>query len=109
MQNSKKTDVALLISTEFPPQMFQKTTNIKESHAEGAESWSDWQTWSRQTDIEWTTTTAKDSVTQLQKDTPLIDFGRWLTYYLVVPWTTEDDRANFDQFRTILHHHNIPT
>ncbi|KAK0937923.1 hypothetical protein LTR29_010488 [Friedmanniomyces endolithicus] len=72
----------LLIDLEMPPILDRKTTNVRKTHDPRVMAWNEHQAWFRQTGIDLKATSA-DAPTQLRKDGPVLDVGRWLTYRLV--------------------------
>ncbi|KAK3710235.1 hypothetical protein LTR37_010456 [Vermiconidia calcicola] len=106
MKEMKTGETALIIPMDTPPEMFRKTENGAETHEHGATLWSDWQLWYRQTDIDRQPYRERKAVTQLQKETPLIDVGRWLTYALIFDKTTSASPA-FNEMCQALNHHNV--
>lgn len=108
MSNSVTGKVALVIPTELPPLMFRKIDDVKRTHREGASSWSEWQMWIRQTDIDESGPIDRTAaITQLRKECALVDIGRWLTYCLVFGKGIVASK-DFAQFCTALGHYNIP-
>ncbi|KAK5117494.1 hypothetical protein LTR85_008879 [Meristemomyces frigidus] len=98
--------MALLIAMEMPPLLFRKTINIESTHDKKVLAWNESQTWFRQTGID---KHPHDStaITQLRKDSALLDLGRWLTYRLSFS-DTEADRATFRIIGKALIDHNVP-
>ncbi|KAK1005552.1 hypothetical protein LTR91_003973 [Friedmanniomyces endolithicus] len=72
----------LLIDLETPPILDRKTTNVRKTHDPRVMAWNEHQAWFRQTGIDLNPSSA-DAPTQLRKDGPILDVGRWLTYRLV--------------------------
>ncbi|KAK0852137.1 hypothetical protein LTR03_003639 [Friedmanniomyces endolithicus] len=72
----------LLIDLEMPPILDRKTTNVWKTHDPRVMAWNEHQAWFRQTGIDLNSSPA-DAPTQLRKDGPVLDVGRWLTYRLV--------------------------
>ncbi|KAK1054152.1 hypothetical protein LTR74_016016 [Friedmanniomyces endolithicus] len=68
----------LLIDLEMPPILERKTSDIGRTHDSRSMAWNEHQAWFRQTGIDINTTPA-DAPTQLRKDGPILDVGRWLT------------------------------
>ncbi|KAK5163368.1 uncharacterized protein LTR77_010741 [Saxophila tyrrhenica] len=106
MRNETTGQICLKFTAELPPQLFQKINDVTETFVKGDTRWTDWQTWYRQTEIEHDPEAAKEAVTQLRKQNPVIDVGRWLTYCLVFDRTAASS-LEFQQFCLALTHHNV--
>ena len=100
--------VALVLSTDTPPSVFRKAQSVAATHEKGATKWNEWQAWYRQTGIVRDPSTACDIPTQLQKEAPIIDIGRWLTYRLIFLKDTAELKS-FAEVYDALYHHNIET
>ncbi|KAK3707260.1 hypothetical protein LTR37_012261 [Vermiconidia calcicola] len=105
MKEQRTGEIALIIPMETPPMIFRKTETVAETHEHGTTLWTEWQLWYRQTDIDRQPHLERKAVTQLQKETPLIDTGRWLTYALIFDKTTSASPA-FHEMCQALNHHN---
>ena len=97
---------ALILSMDMPPLLFRKTDNIEATHEMGTTLWSEWQTWYRQSGIEHDTAAVRKAPTQLQKEGPVIDIGRWLTYRFIFPKAITMSPL-FTEMCEALKHHNI--
>jgi RNA-dependent RNA polymerase len=66
---------ALVISLDSPPPFFRKRLDPKASHAKDALTWSEFNTWFRQTDIVYDPRRLENAVVTLKKESPVIDIG----------------------------------
>lgn len=66
-------DLTLLMTLDSPPQYFRWRNDDKTS--KGALSWVEWDSWFRQTDIEYDPFMGENALVALHKETPVIDIG----------------------------------
>ncbi len=66
---------ALVIPLDSPPQFFRKRLDPMASHSKEALTWSEFDTWYRQTDIVYDPRRLVDAVVSLKKELPVIDIG----------------------------------
>jgi RNA-dependent RNA polymerase len=66
---------ALAISLESPPQYHRKREDEQSSHSDENPTWSEWDTWYRQTDIVYDPYRLQTAVIALHKEKPVIDIG----------------------------------
>jgi len=66
---------ALVVSLESPPQFFRKRLDPSASHSSEALTWSEFDTWYRQTDIVYDPRRLANAVVSLRKERPVIDIG----------------------------------
>ena len=112
----------LVIPFNAAPQFYMQAEDLAATHSKGSKLWSDWPSWSRQTDV-----VAKDARRRIEsqpvqphKDSALIDLGkasnpsvrssltapgRWTTYRFVFHGSARE-KAYFE-FRSILVDHNV--
>ena len=107
MKNEKTGETALVLSLEAPPMVYWRSHTPKFTHDKDATRWTEWNLWFRQTEIEQDWEVAKHAVKQLQRDSPIIDIGRWLTYRLVFSRETIQSK-DFEDLQRALEAHNIP-
>lgn len=69
------TQWALVISLDSPPQFFRKRLDPKASHTKDALTWSEFNTWFRQTDIVYDPRRLEHAIVSLEKESPVIDIG----------------------------------
>jgi RNA-dependent RNA polymerase len=67
---------ALVVSLDSPPQFFRKRLDPTASHSKEALTWSEFDTWYRQTDIVYDPRQLASAVVSLKKELPVIDIGR---------------------------------
>ncbi|QSZ30829.1 hypothetical protein DSL72_000387 [Monilinia vaccinii-corymbosi] len=94
--NPGRRDVSLMISLDSPPQ-FYRWRNDREVTPKGALSWTEWDSWFRQTDIVYDPFMLVDTPIALHKETPVIDIGRWTTYL----WVFGHDECNPSTFKQV--------
>jgi RNA-dependent RNA polymerase len=70
-----ETQWALVTSLDSPPQFFRKRLDPKASHAKDTLTWSEFDTWFRQTDIVYDPRRLENAAVNLKKETPVIDIG----------------------------------
>jgi RNA-dependent RNA polymerase len=99
-------EMCFTITMDSPPQTFRKTNKVEGTHEDGARSWSEWQTWYRQTQIVKDPAATRHAITQLRQDSPIIDIGRWQTYCLVFDKSTAES-TEFKQLCAAFSGHNI--
>lgn len=66
---------ALVMSLDSPPQFFRKRLDATASHSSSALTWSEFDTWYRQTDIVYDPRQLENAVVSLKKELPVIDIG----------------------------------
>jgi RNA-dependent RNA polymerase len=66
---------ALVISLDSPPQFFRQRLDPRASHMAGNLTWSEFDTWYRQTDIVYDPRRLENAVVSLKKELPVIDIG----------------------------------
>jgi RNA-dependent RNA polymerase len=66
---------ALVVSLDSPPQFFRKRLDPTASHSKEALTWSEFDTWYRQTDIVYDPRRLVNAVVSLKKERPVIDIG----------------------------------
>lgn len=66
---------ALVISLDSPPQFFRQRLDPRASHTAGTLTWSEFDTWYRQTDIVYDPRRLENAVVSLKKELPVIDIG----------------------------------
>lgn len=107
MQDQNTGEVSLVLSAEAPPLVYRKTDKPLDSHEKGSLRWQEKMLWYRQTEIEQDIDVAKKAKKQLQRDTPIIDIGRWLTYRLIFDTTTSSSER-FRKLKEALATHGLP-
>ncbi|ESZ97230.1 hypothetical protein SBOR_2395 [Sclerotinia borealis F-4128] len=88
--------LSLLVTLNSPPQ-FYRWRGDRSVTQQGALSWTEWDSWFRQTDIVYDPFTLVDAPIALHKERPVIDIGRWTTYR----WLFNDDQCPPDLFRKV--------
>ena len=71
--------IILVISMETPPSFFRKI-NEEDTHDASAKSWTEKDTWFRQTDIVYNPSYLKRSSLTLKKTKPIIDIGKFVYF-----------------------------
>jgi RNA-dependent RNA polymerase len=66
---------ALVISLDSPPQFFRQRLDPRASHSAETLTWSEFDTWYRQTDIVYDPRELKNAVVSLKKELPVVDIG----------------------------------
>ena len=94
----------LALQMEMPPQLFRKTDNVVGTHDRKVFLWQERQAWFRQTKID--PMSHDDEITKLGNTTAVLDFGRWLTYRLVLSDATAASQT-FRQIGAVLHESNV--
>ncbi|KAK4543456.1 hypothetical protein LTR36_005599 [Oleoguttula mirabilis] len=104
--SSRDGSMAFLLTMEMPPLLFRQTTEVDDTHDKKVLAWNESQTWFRQTGID-ERPHDSSTITQLRKDSVILDVGRWLTYRFAFS-DTEADRATFQSIGKALIDHNVP-
>ncbi|TVY59701.1 RNA-dependent RNA polymerase [Lachnellula suecica] len=102
----KNNRFGLAFSLESPPRYHRRREDEKSSHSEESLTWSNWDTWYRQTDIVYDPYRLQHTIITLHKERPVIDIGRWTTYLFVF----EGDRnslAMLEEMKKALQDYNI--
>ncbi|KAB8290497.1 hypothetical protein EYC80_010927 [Monilinia laxa] len=89
-------DLSLLIQLDSPPQLY-RWRDDRDVTLPGALSWTEWDSWFRQTDIVYDPFMLVDAPIALHKERPVIDIGRWTTYR----WVFNDGQCPPDLFRKV--------
>lgn len=97
---------ALIISLDSPPQYFRKRQDDHAAHSNETSSWSEYDTWYRQTDLVYDPYKLQRAKVALHKEAPVIDIGRWTTYVFEFD-TRRDETALFGDIRQALQDYNI--
>lgn len=97
--------IGLVISMETPPRFFRKLDEIN-THEEKSRYWTANDAWYRQTDIVYNPSNLKTSALTLKKTQPIIDIGRWTTYYFVFDMR-KNDRKKFKLMSDAFRDHNV--
>jgi len=111
----------LAMSLVSPPRYHRKREDEQSCHSEEALTWSDWDTWYRQTDIVYDPYRLQHEIVALHKEKPVIDIGiysfslpiswanrsgRWTTYIFVFEKAQSTDTA-FNTVKQALQDYNI--
>ena len=67
--------MSLLITLDSPPQYYRKREDPAAGHAPDNSTWSEFDTWYRQTDIVYDPFSLATAKVALHKDVPVIDIG----------------------------------
>ena len=97
----------LLISLEIPPKFYRKLGAIPPEH-EKLRTWSERDSWFRQTDLVGNPLELKSMPLKLEKGNATIDLGRWTTYCITFD-LSEGDRTLFKKMQQALQDYNIGT
>ncbi|KAI9050431.1 hypothetical protein LZ554_005595 [Drepanopeziza brunnea f. sp. 'monogermtubi'] len=97
---------ALIISLDSPPQFFRKRVDEYAGHSDGSPQWNEMDTWFRQTDVVYDPYRLQTEKITLHKDQPVIDIGRWTTYFFEFP-NVDNSPATFDTIKQALQDYNI--
>ncbi|KAK6353300.1 hypothetical protein TWF696_005272 [Orbilia brochopaga] len=100
---------SLMISLQYPPQMWRRIRDIESTHDQAGRSrrWMEWDAWFRQTNILAFPDDVLDEPVAIRKAKPVIDIGRWTTYHFAFK-LTESQQKNFDLAIQTLKDFNIP-
>lgn len=89
-------NLSLLITLDSPPQFYRWREDQKGSQQQVL-SWTEWDSWFRQTDIEYNPFFVEGIPLALHKERPVIDIGRWTTYR----WVFNDGQCAPDEFHKV--------
>ncbi|TKA64867.1 hypothetical protein B0A49_07587 [Cryomyces minteri] len=96
----------LIIPLDSPPNFYRKASNIDATHEAGSKWWNENVTWMRQTDIVHDRDRLRSAPLSLRKEDPLVDIGRWITYWLVFD-ASKNDKAQYVILLRALSDYNI--
>lgn len=73
----KEGEFSWVISLEYPPQFLRRRTDGKETHSNESLLWTEFDSWSRQTDVVYDPSRLQNAPLTLQKHSPVVDIGNF--------------------------------
>ncbi|KAI9757369.1 MAG: hypothetical protein M4579_003483 [Chaenotheca gracillima] len=100
--------IGLVLSLDTPPNFYRKAVgnSLTSSHDQWSSYWNEWDTWYRQTDIVYDPWELKAMRLTLRKAKPIIDIGRWTTYFFAFD-EMELGSQNYTTICDALRDHNV--
>lgn len=100
---------SIVVSLSSPPRYYRKKQNGKASHSADSNTWSEMDTWYRQTDIVYDPDPLMRTPVSLKKEEDLeIDIGRWTSYRVVFAKNATNNPDIFSKIHEALKDFNIP-